>query len=125
MIRKFKTAMEAKYMALYALMCMALTGVVMSGLFPEDASAAKYKVPCNNTLSKPLSTVVNPITGAFIGLQTVFFGIGLAAFLVGGVLAIFEFGKTLVKWALAVGGVLLVFGAVTSFASSTGLASGC
>jgi hypothetical protein len=125
MIRKFKTAMEAKYMALYALMCMALTGVVMSGLFPEDAAAAKYKAPCNNTLSKPLSAVINPIAGAFIGLKPLFFVIGLASFLVGGLLSLTEFGRNLVKYSLVIGGVLLAFGAVTSFADAMGLANGC
>jgi hypothetical protein len=102
-----------------------LMSVTMFALSADPAMAATYKPPCNTYLSSSAGTVVNPIIGAFIGLRPVFFGLAVTAFLVGAVLAITEFGRSLVKWAMMVGGALLGFSAIISFGVALGLAKGC
>jgi hypothetical protein len=124
MIQKCKSMVMDKITFIYAAMYSSLATAMMFGAFPASA-AAKYTAPCNNTLAKPMQAVVNPIAGAFIGLKPVFFLLGLAAFLVGGLLSITYFGKNLVRWSMVVGGVLLGFTVVVSFADSMGLADGC
>jgi hypothetical protein len=126
MLQQLKDKVDARIKAITLVTYVALMSAATFALGADPATAATtYKVPCNSTLEKPASAVIDPIIGAFIGLRPIFFGLALAAFLVGAVCAIAQFGKSLVAWAGVVGAALLGFSILATFGANLGLASGC
>ena len=102
---------------------LVVTIVTLSILTPE--AAAQRGLPCNNYLSRPLSTATDPVVGSVIGLKEVFFGVGAAAVLIGIFLIIADVGKKILRYGLLVFAGLLLFGAIVGFGDNVGLADSC